>query len=819
MEQEPAYIPEFKSKRERESFIIKEGLLKNNFEIKNIISFKNSIIKENAYIGYSREILNNSGIFEQYNTISDFLDGSTETLVRPRRRGIETRVESYPELREIFRPFAPRTNATAAADVPLPIPSAPKLTDAERASLALKRRAAKLRSPHFQALLRFVRATPHLWDQVQAFQERRDMMLQKTGEPGENHRQFAPLLAGMAVNAETRAYLQISLDEAAKQESDGMKAIAEVNGGYYAPVLVVGAGIHGSIFNAQLMNDRPDLQALTVDKDTRLGGNFRKPNGRVFRTNSRNRAEDRTADGLPGADGNINSLGQYATMQVSDISSEVYADNDTFGLATALNQYLSGNTMLGVEVTEVERNGRGEQGKYKVTLEDVESGKTLTVTTDVVVVASGLGERKYGLDESDVDTTQVLVDNFELALATGKMPKVIPYDIFLQLVGDRRVQFPLEPFVDKRIAVVGSRDSSNTTIEYLLGLGSEYRGSVAQMGRPQQIAWYGPEFKTQAEYRACARLRYAEIGTFLPRVEGQRAPILPVAERVNHLRQTKDGKITVLSNGTSSPERAEDFDFVILATGFEDQKAKVFTGLYGGYGGYNFDNALRNVESRDRRGNRATVARQMYGESVYFIGPAANIPVGSTERSSVQAIEIPENSVAIWRYSDRTAATARTLAMQLPRNANQEATNYVLNAEQESDDVIGKTDGSYEFSIPVSTADRMFPPEVNYANLLRIRAFAQGSPRVIEGVDYLTFTVDSIGVSEDGTDYRFNASMAKGANEHQVWMRRFLSDKVNQHLIAKLTRTTPGRVILRMPVSELKSLIDEIEVVRSRKTK
>src|SRR3989338_2969656 len=821
MASERYYIPELRSNREREdekklfSKEIFTEKLKNNSEIYFFKSLNENLIKEKYYIDDSKKRLREDSSDERFSAISELLSRYTEIPTIERSRGSETKIEYLPELGEIFRPFVHQTD-TAVADIPLPTPTTPVLTPEERARLALLRRVEKLRSPHLQALLKFVRATPHLWDQIQGFQQRKDMMLQKTSEPGENHRLFAPLLAGMAVTPEARAYLQISLDEAAKQESDAIKAAAEANGGYYAPVLIIGAGIHGAIFNAQLLNDRPDLQALTVDKDTRLGGTFRKPEGKVFRTNSRNRAEDRTIDGLPGTDGNINSLGQYATMQISDMSSEVYADNDTFGLATALNQYLSGNTMLGVEVTSVEKNKRGEQGKYKVRLEDTGLDQELTVTTDVIVVASGLGERKYGLDENDTETAQGIVDNFELALATGQMPKIIPYDIFLELVGDRRIQFPLEPFINKRIAVVGNKDASNTTIEYLLGLGSDYRGSVAQMGKPQQIAWYGPEFKTQAEYKECTRARYAELGLFLPRVKGEKAPVQPVAERVNRLRQTEEGKITVLTNIKNYPERADDFDFVILATGFEDQKAKVFTQLYSGS---NFDNGLANVESRDRKGNRVTVARRIQGESVYFVGPSANISVESGERSAVAAIEIPENSVAIWRYSQRTATTARQLAVSLPRNQDYELIK-LGKKQMPEPEIDGQEDNGFEFNVSKNTADKMFPPEVNYANLLRIRALAQGTLRPSEDSesDILAITVESMGITEDGADYRFKATMDEGAKEHQVWMRRFLDDEVNKHLLARLTRTAPGRITVKMPVVEGKTTVDEIEVVRPRRT-
>ena len=75
-----------------------------------------------------------------------------------------------------------------------------------------------------------------------------------------------------------------------------------------------------------------------------------------------------------------------------------------------------------------------------------------------------------------------------------------------------------------------------------------------------------------------------------------------------------------------------------------------------------------------------------------------------------------------------------------------------------------------------------------------------------------------MGITEDGADYRFKATMDEGAKEHQVWMRRFLDDEVNKHLLARLTRTAPGRITVKMPVVEGKTTVDEIEVVRPRRT-
>jgi hypothetical protein len=590
------------------------------------------------------------------------------------------------------------------------------LTLEEKTERASERRLAKLRNPYFQSLLSFVSGTPHLSDQVEGFQKRKDMLLDGTESGKENHRELTPLLAGIASIPEARAYLQIALDEAAKHESDRLKFIARADGSYYTPVLVLGAGVHGSIFNSQLLADRPDVPVLTVDQGARLGGTFRMTQGPAFRANSRNRAERDDLEGLPGKPGSINSLGRFATMQVSDLSLDVYADNDKFGLAVALNQWLSGYTMLGVRVKKVELNESTQvDGIYKVTLKDLQSGKKLIVTTDIFIGASGLGGVKYNLGTKDKKTAKLLDCDFEEEVKNGRLPQLLPSGFFLEYVGDRSVEFPLEPFVGKRVAVTGGKDSGNIDIEELTGLGPEYRGSVAQMGRPAEIVWYGPDFRTKEEYEACARTRYSEIGLFLPKTEGEEALIRTISERVNKLRKTKDGKIKVISSAEGINERAEKFDYVILATGFEDQRAAVFKPICGREG---FDAVLIDVDE-EYQGDLITVARKIRKEAIYFVGPSANIPIEGPERR-IGSLEIPENSAAIWRYGYRTSTLATLIGMELPKGGYRMPN---LNATA----VDSQGGANLEFSLSATQADRLFPPEINYANLLKIQALAQGA--------------------------------------------------------------------------------------------
>ena len=216
--------------------------------------------------------------------------------------------------------------------------------------------------PFFQV----ARSKPHLWDQVVARHQKRDDFMRftedaareddylDTGELNSENRirMLVPLLSAAATVPELRTFLQASLDRASKRESERLLE-AVTSGQHDVDFLVVGASIHGAKFNTSLMAVNPTASSLTVDSRSVVGGHWRDYKEAVLRMNTENAAINEDVAGQVDNYHN-NSFGVHAPVQLPELTGDLHADTEMMGLATALNQYLSCNRRINLQLFSTE---------------------------------------------------------------------------------------------------------------------------------------------------------------------------------------------------------------------------------------------------------------------------------------------------------------------------------------------------------------------------------------------------------------------------------------------------------------------------------
>lgn len=237
----------------------------------------------------------------------------------------------------------------------------------------------------------------------------------------------------------------------------------------------------------------------------------------------------------------------------------------------------------------------------------LEGGKKIKATR--VIYATGLGDARLP-EEAD-----------------GK--RLMSY---LDFLGHMDQSFPLQGV--KRIAVVGAGDAGRTVIEALTGQGPGTNWSVAGLDFVDKIDWYGVPFECCGPSRWAEnnRSRYKGISRVLATVneEGKVTKpnrVIPIGDRAERTGVGYDGAYI---DGAL-------YDLVIWAAGFD---------------------AMDVSNMVDYRAGGRIVAK-MAESGLFVVGPAAQI-VDTRENNVPQTV--PENTAAVFRYADRTAA----LAMHLP---------------------------------------------------------------------------------------------------------------------------------------------------------
>lgn len=500
----------------------------------------------------------------------------------------------------VSRPFNDKLFSSILSDLepdsPLKLPSEPVEQHAskfsEQETRAQHERAQRLRdNPAVRTALTIVRGNPDIWDEVSSVIARQDELIADTFEEGERHRAFTGLLTGIALSERGGKILDTAIERTTEAETAWFREQLS-QGNNYVHELVIGAGPHAAIYNAERQHQDPDHPALTVDHNKRIGGQFAQAERATWHLNSRTRPDDPTKPHLPGTPGSLNTLMRGVVMQ-GDLETQAYGTQDRLATAVRIDHLMASKIMAGCDLVGARKNpdwleAKPGTGRYIVEVKDATTGDALEIKTDRIITTTGLGESKTGLEQAGRRTQDILRQE-QAKFDRGEMPQVMTFEQFAQRMGDSTNPFPLQGFT--RVAVVGPGDSGKVAIEYLHGYGPEAGKSVKNLDNVEKVTWIGQGAMSKEDFEECERQRYQSLGLEMPRQDklDYYSRIQPLDERATALKRREDGQIevaTALSDYIQDGQVAfpsgitnTPVDLVILTAGYEDMTDKIFSDL------------------------------------------------------------------------------------------------------------------------------------------------------------------------------------------------------------------------------------------------
>lgn len=515
--------------------------------------------------------------------------------------------------------------------LPLPDLEAETKKEVAKGKAARLFRRQKLRASAMGELLEDIADDADMRQQVAPLVQAREAFQKGTTKEHQTHRDLSALFAALFSDPELKDKTVAALDQSATEESDSLKQEMRDNKKRLeADVVIVGAGVHGSIIAARLRADNPDARIIAIEQSNKLGGQFRKYGNRPsFFINSRNnRPQDTSKTGLPGGAGNLNSFGEKAPVQVTDISAETYPTNLELGHTSAINQYLSAETVLDVVTESVD----AETGN--VTMLDLSTNEVFEVTGSKVIITTGLGERRK----------------------PPFMPGLMTAEDLLSHFGNKDNKFPMADFVDKRVAIIGGGDSGRICAELFTRLAPKdaYGKSVVQLGGPKLIKWYGTDFRNREEFCATNRPRYQRLASFISESSFDDG-IRVTEERIGDIEQSEAFDQMVDLYGTNGRKQGT-FDIVIDARSLpnpKDEVRDITDAALSPINGY-----LADI------GEIAQIGMASDNDRIYLAGPAAESRLSPSEVRSYSA-RIGENTVAIWANAVRSEEIASKVGRSL----------------------------------------------------------------------------------------------------------------------------------------------------------
>lgn len=404
-------------------------------------------------------------------------------------------------------------------------------------------------------------------------------------KPDERHRSFGPLLASLMMHERTKALADLAINESVRERSDLLKDLIQEGmdeEGNYVPEVVIGSGVHSAIYAVNRQMVRPDNPSLTLERASVIGGQFAQMGGALFGLNSRTRPELRGEAYVPGSPNSLNTLTTYATTQPGDTGGEKYQKQSVLGDHARMNLFLSGEPVVNAQVRRVRRNetSNARAPLYVVEFLDTATNRILEVTTDRVVFSTGVGEEESRLDETDIDTKEILAAE-KKKFDEGKDAAVLSFAQATQLLANPENPFPLKGF--KNIILSGEGDGGKVIAGVLLGYEGQLAMTTTQLDSIERIVWIGQSFPTKEDFIENCRARYHQIGLEFPRkqFDDYYRRILPLPD-ARATRLKKNGDLITVSATSTDGSFAGNYtgDHFIYSHGFADKTNEVVAPLY-----------------------------------------------------------------------------------------------------------------------------------------------------------------------------------------------------------------------------------------------
>lgn len=472
--------------------------------------------------------------------------------------------------------------------------------------------------------------------------------------------------------------------------------------------VVVGGGIHASVYQNAMLRTGRDIKSIVVEASKVISSNFRTKE--FVSINTKN--QPHKPGEMPHQQlqrGNLNYFGSHAPIQVPYIEPELFPTGETIADVATANMYLSlCDILMGEKVKKVIRPSEDPKSKdwparYKIIFED-----GLYIFADRVVIGTGIGRAALP-KQFDAETLRTVKEAVEQA-PEGVPPAIMTYEQFAQFVTESPT--PLRYFAGKTVDLGGGGDSAATIAEVLTRVAKRkvYKLDVGQIGGPKTINWVGQKIKDSNEYRRLLQNeRYLTLTSRMPRPEGEKEveiqqELNPINGKLIQIRPTdapEKGRFRVTYLMEEGRIQEGYTDFVIMATGYENRVGEVL-----GFGGNPFDDEslaeavkgeFPQVEAK------LPIAAKLKNEEIYAMGPSAVSQVllkADLELAGItgqRKFMITRESVSIPTFAPRTEKLAQILGQipvrQLPHIEikNEPTTLYPTGSQENSSFILKRT--------------------------------------------------------------------------------------------------------------------------------
>jgi len=426
----------------------------------------------------------------------------------------------------------------------------------------------------------------------------------------------------------------------------------------YFPSVVVGLGPNGMAGLGEVRRLIPELLdgTLIVDQARNPGGPFAVPESAAFNLNSQaprltatpqlpdrpNYDESQSIQGfvsplqaLPGqrteGDKVARSLSINQTdaglLADKDIAGDIYPTNEDLELVVKLQSAMTiKNLALRTRFVSVERNNTRLPGNKLVTLEitQADGTKRMTqVTTDILIVATGLGEADYGFNPKGKRAEGVIQASEEQA-QTDSIPKVTTtLDAFRGLGG--RFEEKVGSGLGRVVGIGGKGNSFDTLAEKIVGkfVPSQAREQAKKIrdtiGKIYVIAPNPP--RNAKEYLEGQRSRYANLADFIDRGDGADSN-----ERLISFVDARIGDFGFADNDTTKPTRERKINLY----DDKDQKVKNKRGQVINFDNYFATTGFKSIQEEIFDTYASQNGRVKFEKKPFTLSSAPKIQVGET---------------------------------------------------------------------------------------------------------------------------------------------------------------------------------------------
>lgn len=419
----------------------------------------------------------------------------------------------------------------------------------------------------------------------------------------------------------------------------------------FYPVVVVGAGLHTSIFSTQAARIGKASSVLAIETGSRVSKVFGDLAG-SFRINSSER-ENRSSNIFPGS-----------PLQMKDFTTQTFPNSVHMGLMGSVAQRASqvpvllNNTVLAIQ--DLKSAGEPGPGRYLIT-----TSQGLSIYADKVVLSTGLG----------APSTKVLDPSFQSLLSKytnehredpRKILPVMMVDSFLRTIALNEVGpavRALKEIKNKSIAVIGAGDGARIAVEAIM---KDMHPSV-------RVLWLGQKAETPEQYKATTWERYYDIASEMgKRIQGG------FIGHVSAGRLLENGKVEL----TYGEGKQVNADYVINATGYDNVIPQLVSQLSKPAESQvlvyePIQEKIPELTSRTTVIGKRLEVEDLPGQEIYIIGPAGG-PFATPKELLMTATE---NPVSIEVLGPRTRTMADYLLEKVPAQGKQRR---ILNSDKPS---------------------------------------------------------------------------------------------------------------------------------------